>query len=135
MGAADTLPDDSTLQYRPPTEDKMPRRLQQRRRKAGASRQTLWSSAGHRNGAIRFTSMSRTIGRPWWSYFASGSEAIPSRCQNASEIGELSGKDLLCFCPERGPCHGDVLLALANPQSDRSRAKPGGQPQHCGGRR
>lgn len=29
------------------------------------------------------------------------------------DVGELRGKDLVCFCaPE--PCHGDVLLKLAN---------------------
>jgi hypothetical protein len=31
-----------------------------------------------------------------------------------AEIGELRGKNLLCFCPVPGPCHGDVLLELAN---------------------
>jgi Domain of unknown function (DUF4326) len=30
------------------------------------------------------------------------------------EIGELRGKDLLCWCTKGGPCHGDVLLELAN---------------------
>ena len=30
-----------------------------------------------------------------------------------NQIGELRGKDLVCWCaPE--PCHGDVLLRLAN---------------------
>ena len=27
---------------------------------------------------------------------------------------ELVGKDLACFCPLDQPCHGDVLLELAN---------------------
>lgn len=31
-----------------------------------------------------------------------------------AQLGELCGKDLLCFCPVPGPCHGDVLLELAN---------------------
>jgi hypothetical protein len=31
-----------------------------------------------------------------------------------AQIGELRGKNLLCFCPVPGPCHGDVLLELAN---------------------
>jgi hypothetical protein len=31
-----------------------------------------------------------------------------------SELEELRGKDLLCLCPEGEPCHGDVLLELAN---------------------
>lgn len=29
-------------------------------------------------------------------------------------LGELRGKDLICFCKPK-PCHGDVLLELANP--------------------
>lgn len=27
---------------------------------------------------------------------------------------ELAGKDLACWCPLGQPCHGDVLLAIAN---------------------
>jgi len=27
---------------------------------------------------------------------------------------EIRGKDLACFCKEGDPCHGDVLLELAN---------------------
>jgi hypothetical protein len=27
---------------------------------------------------------------------------------------ELSGKDLACWCPLDSPCHGDVLLEIAN---------------------
>ena len=27
---------------------------------------------------------------------------------------ELAGRDLACFCPLDQPCHGDVLLELAN---------------------
>jgi hypothetical protein len=27
---------------------------------------------------------------------------------------ELAGKDLACFCDFSGPCHGDVLLQVAN---------------------
>lgn len=27
---------------------------------------------------------------------------------------ELRGKDLACWCPPEQPCHGDVLLELAN---------------------
>ena len=32
-------------------------------------------------------------------------------------IEELRGKDLGCFCPLDAPCHGDVLLRLANKDS------------------
>lgn len=31
-----------------------------------------------------------------------------------AQLDELRGKDLLCFCPVPGPCHGDVLIELAN---------------------
>lgn len=30
-------------------------------------------------------------------------------------LGELRGKDLACWCSLDDPCHGDVLLELANP--------------------
>lgn len=30
------------------------------------------------------------------------------------EIGELRGRDLMCFCPLDQPCHADVLLEVAN---------------------
>ena len=29
-------------------------------------------------------------------------------------LAELRGKHLACWCPLDGPCHADVLLALAN---------------------
>ena len=29
-------------------------------------------------------------------------------------MGELAGKDLACWCPLDQPCHGDVLLEIAN---------------------
>lgn len=31
-----------------------------------------------------------------------------------SDIHELTGKDLACWCPLDQPCHADVLLELAN---------------------
>ena len=31
-----------------------------------------------------------------------------------SQVSELAGHDLMCFCPRGQPCHGDVLLELAN---------------------
>ena len=34
---------------------------------------------------------------------------------------ELAGRDLACWCPVDSPCHGDVLLAIAN-IDDRSLA-------------
>ena len=32
-----------------------------------------------------------------------------------SQMSELAGHDLTCFCPADQPCHADVLLELANP--------------------
>lgn len=31
-----------------------------------------------------------------------------------TDLSELKGKDLACFCKEDHPCHGDVLIELAN---------------------
>jgi len=31
---------------------------------------------------------------------------------------ELAGRDLACWCPLDGPCHADVLLAVANNTAD-----------------
>ena len=30
------------------------------------------------------------------------------------DAGEIHGRDLACWCPLDSPCHGDVLLELAN---------------------
>ncbi len=29
-------------------------------------------------------------------------------------VEELAGKDLACFCREGEPCHGDILISVAN---------------------
>lgn len=34
---------------------------------------------------------------------------------------ELSGKNLACWCPLDGPCHADVLLAIANGGATREK--------------
>jgi hypothetical protein len=34
---------------------------------------------------------------------------------------ELSGKNLACWCPLDRPCHADVLLAVANKKSSRTK--------------
>jgi hypothetical protein len=31
------------------------------------------------------------------------------------DLSELTGHDLMCYCPLDQPCHADVLLELANP--------------------
>jgi len=49
--------------------------------------------------------------RDWLTYF-----------QDDLPLSELRGKDLVCWCAPK-PCHGDVLLELANakPQVKRNR--------------
>lgn len=39
---------------------------------------------------------------------------IPSGPSRQTIIGELGGRDLVCWCPLDQPCHADVLLELAN---------------------
>ena len=49
---------------------------------------------------------------PWWT---------PDHAAHLTwirdHVGELAGRDLACWCPLDGPCHADVLLALAAPRS------------------
>ncbi|CAN5511838.1 DUF4326 domain-containing protein [soil metagenome] len=40
--------------------------------------------------------------------------AEASLAQDANKYAELSGKNLACWCPLDQPCHGEVLLELAN---------------------
>jgi hypothetical protein len=35
----------------------------------------------------------------------------------AVSIGQLRGKNLACFCDEGKPCHGDVLIEMANAEA------------------
>ncbi|MEN5062274.1 DUF4326 domain-containing protein [Luteimonas sp. TWI1416] len=37
-------------------------------------------------------------------------------CADAPDLAPLRGRNLACWCPLDGPCHADVLLALANPE-------------------
>lgn len=38
----------------------------------------------------------------------------PERAELLRRLPELRGRNLMCFCKEGAPCHGDILLALAN---------------------
>lgn len=67
---------------------------------------------------------------PWGNYAGdtrAAFEADLAEMSNADrafyldKVKELRGKNLACWCKLGAPCHGDVLLALANDQ-------PGGQP-------
>lgn len=47
--------------------------------------------------------------------FRLGAFDLPDYPSIAQVIEDLGGRDLVCWCPLDGPCHGDVLLAVANP--------------------
>jgi hypothetical protein len=40
--------------------------------------------------------------------------------RSASDIAELRGKDLACYCKLTDACHADVLLELANKESNNA---------------
>ena len=44
-------------------------------------------------------------------FFSSG---IDKRKIILDSLHEIRGKDLACFCKEGEPCHGDVLIKIAN---------------------
>lgn len=48
----------------------------------------------------------KTVNR--WPYLT------PERDRLLAALPQLRGKDLACFCQEGEPCHGDILLELAN---------------------
>ena len=45
-------------------------------------------------------------------------QVVP-RARRAAALTALRGKNLACWCPLEGPCHADILLALANDQTGR----------------
>lgn len=66
------------------------------------------------------------VGEPWRGHPAapSATEAVAMYrlwldgrpdLRRAVEV-ELAGRDLMCWCPPGVPCHGDVLIQIANPQ-------------------
>lgn len=72
------------------------------------------------------------VARPsrWGNPFPVDGDAVPDREASvrryrewaatdppelADVVAELRGRDLACWCPLDGPCHAEVLLALANP--------------------
>lgn len=93
----------------------MPRRLQQKRTKGWrkppdavvVSRPSKWGNPFRIDAAHERADVVRMF-RTWLT----GKD--PRAVKMRAEIGELRGKDLLCYCPTPGPCHGDVLLEFAN---------------------
>lgn len=70
-----------------------------------------------------------SIARVGWYYFTEKEATeraiylyrrnITERIERGSlDITELRGRDLACWCPLDQPCHADVLLELANGESD-----------------
>lgn len=51
---------------------------------------------------------------PFWRNNWDGEESTRRRQAILDALPELRGKDLACFCAEGIPCHGDVLIELAN---------------------
>lgn len=49
-------------------------------------------------------------GRNWWQ----GPESDKAKAAILDSLGDLRGKDLVCWCRLEQPCHADVLLKLAN---------------------
>ncbi len=41
-------------------------------------------------------------------------DVLAARRVVQSSLAEIAGKNLACWCPQEGPCHGDILLRLAN---------------------
>jgi hypothetical protein len=67
-------------------------------------------------------------GTKWGNPFKVGRHGIPTRAEAVrlyrqwlpgsplrSQVSELAGHDLACWCPLDQPCHADALLELANP--------------------
>lgn len=46
--------------------------------------------------------------REWWLW---NLDVDPT---GAQKLAELRGKNIACYCEARTPCHGDVLLEIAN---------------------
>jgi len=43
---------------------------------------------------------------------------IRSAVSYPEDLTQLRGKNLACWCDDKGPCHADVLLELANARAD-----------------
>ena len=96
----------------------MPKRIQRSRKKG-------WRKP---EGAVIVDRTSR-----WGNPFKVGDLGIPDNAAaveafehytnisgTADDISKLQGKDLICFCTLDQPCHADVLLRLANPETKKA---------------
>ena len=108
-----------------------PTRIQLRRTKGwrkpeGAvvvARPSAWGNPFAPGGIYRFETLNGTFAgvvrdkvhaaslfREWAKY----SDSENGRAFRDLARAELAGKDLACWCPLDQPCHGDVLLDIAN---------------------
>lgn len=76
----------------------------------------------------RFTVESRAQAVALYRRWVTGDPLVPLSGFNAhhvpptlSEIRDLAGKDLVCWCPLDEPCHSEVLLELANGLTEEAR--------------
>jgi hypothetical protein len=106
-----------------------PKRLQQRRTKG-------WQKP---DGAI-------SVARPhkWGNPFKVGEHTAEEAVRRYRQwlpsapiyrdIAELTGRDLMCWCPLNQPCHADVLLELANLHNEaEATAAQAPKPKNRGG--
>lgn len=95
----------------------MPKRIQRRRVKGwrmpeGAvyvGRPTKWGNAYRLSTA--------PLGHPnpqQWVVDAHREWLMHNPAKLAAIRTHLAGKDLVCWCPLSAPCHGDILLTIAN---------------------
>lgn len=64
--------------------------------------------------AARCVEAFRTWLGPSWRLNWDGPESEYTRDRLMKNLHKLRGKDLACYCGLDQPCHGDVLLELAN---------------------
>lgn len=60
--------------------------------------------------------LAKDLYRVWLSYMHTADQ--PRQRPAPSEIESLRGKDLACWCPLDQACHADVLLEIANKETN-----------------
>jgi hypothetical protein len=103
---------------------------QQTERKDGSITVTARRVQLRRNKGWRKPDGAISVARPhkWGNPFVVGTPGVPDAetavrlhrqwmpdSDLSRELSDLTGHDLMCFCPLDQPCHADVLLELANP--------------------
>jgi hypothetical protein len=86
------------------------------------ARPSKWGNPHRVGSVIRCSSGGRSWSRPMTPEDAAEFFAVDVRCGlvpfTTEDIrAELAGRDLACWCGVDQPCHGDVLLLLANQEA------------------